>query len=234
MFQVEVRKQIAEGKIGEVLRGTADLSHILHESEWDPKHRLMNLDLAGGSLMDIGPYPLLWIMQTMWHTLPKHCKTQKPQVVGTSMIKDSRTGVDVMTTVLLEFALSSPSGESKAQAVATTGFQVASDPDGDNTAGPAVRLYGTKGELQVFWPTYRPEKYKILLHSGQVTEEKFKIPCGGHGMFWEADEAGRCLRDGKLESETMPWEESVVVAQLLDEARKQGGLTYPKHVDPVE
>jgi predicted dehydrogenase len=194
----------------------------------------MNPELAGGCLMDIGPYPILWLMQTMWHTLPKEYQAEKPSVAGTSMTKDSRTGVDTMTAVLLEFPCSTPSGESKAQAVATAGFWVPSDPDGDNTAGAAVRLYGTKGELQVFSPIYRPEKYRILLHSGQVTEEKSKVPCDAYGMFWEADEAARCLRDGKLESDGIPWEESVLVTELLDEARKQGGLTYPKHVDPVE
>ena len=229
-----MRKHITDGAIGEVIRGTADLSHILDEDQWDPKHRLLNPDLAGGCLMDIGPYPILWLLQTMWHTLPKELQTEKPRVVGTSMLKDSRTGVDIMTTLLLEFPRSTPSGASRAQAVATAGFQVRTDPDGDNTAGPAIRLYGTKGELQVFWPTHRPEKFKILLHSGQVTEEKFKVPGDGHGMFWEADEAARCLRDGKLESAGIPWEESILVAELLDEARKQGGLVFPKSVDPIE
>jgi predicted dehydrogenase len=232
--QVAVRKHIADGAIGEVLRGTADLSHVLKEPEWDPKRRLMNPELAGGCLMDIGPYPILWLMQKMWHTLPKEYQAEKPSVAGASMTKDTRTGVNTMTAVLLEFPRSTPSGESKAQAVATAGFRVSSDPDGDNTAGSAVRLYGTKGELQVFSPIYRPEKYRILLHSGQVTEEKIKVPCDAYGMFWEADEAARCLRDGKLESDGIPWEESVLVTELLDEARKQGGLTYPKHVDPVE
>ena len=234
LVQAAVRDRIADGAIGEVLRGTADLSHILTESEWDPKHRLMNPDLAGGCLMDIGPYPILWLMQTMWHTLPEKLRTEKPRVAGTSMSKDPRTGVDIMTVTLLEFPRSTPSGDSRAQAIATAGFRVTSDPDGLNTAGPAARLYGTKGELQVFGPLYRPEKYRILLHSGKVTEEKIEVPCDGYGMFWEADEAARCLRDGKLESDGIPWEESVLVAELLDEARRQGGLTYSRHVDFVE
>lgn len=45
-------------------------------------------------------------------------------------------------------------------------------------------------------------------------------------MFYEADECARCIRDGKLESEVMPWEESVEIMRVMDEVRKQGGLEY--------
>ncbi|KAF3355932.1 hypothetical protein VdG1_06670 [Verticillium dahliae VDG1] len=49
----------------------------------------------------------------------------------------------------------------------------------------------------------------------------------GHGFFWEADEAARCVRDGKVQSEGMPWEESVVIMEVMDEALRQGGVEYP-------
>lgn len=207
---------------------------MLPEELWDINNRLIKKDLAGGSLMDIGPYPILWILQTMWHTLPREFQKEKPRVKGTIMTKDSRTGVDITTSVLIEMPHSAPSGQCKAHAIATTAFQIASDPDDKNTAGPAVRIYGTEGEIQVFWPTYRPEKYRIISHSGKVVEEELKIPEGGWGMFWEADEAARCLRDGKLESQVIPWEESILTMELLDEARKQGGLTYPDSIENLD
>ena len=53
-------------------------------------------------------------------------------------------------------------------------------------------------------------------------------------MFWEADEAGRCLRDGKLESETMGWEESIVIMETMDEVRKQGDLKYPELIESAD
>lgn len=226
-MQIAVRDLVTSGKIGDILRGTADLSHLLSESEWSATHRLMNKDLAGGALMDIGPYPILWLVQTMWHTLPHGLRKDKPRVLGTSMTKSEATGVDIMTTVLLEFPHSAPSGASVAQGIATTAFTVRSDPDGKHTAGAAVRLYGTKGEVQIFGPIYRPERYKIVMHDGEVIEKDFEIPCGAYGMFWEADEAARCIRDGRTESETMPWEESLLVAELLDKARDMGGLVFP-------
>ncbi len=219
-----------DNKIGEVLRVSADMTHILHDEQWDVGNRLIRKDLAGGCLLDIGPYPLLWILQTMWHIVPKERRKGEPRIKGTAMTMDPRTGVDIMTTMLIELQ-SSPKGEQKAQAVATTGFCVTFDPDGENTAGPTVRLYGTKGELQVIGPIYRPEKYRIILHSGQIIQEKLPVPAGGHGMFWEADEAARCLRDGRLESGVIPWDESILTMELLDEARRQGGLVYPDEIE---
>ena len=60
-----------------------------------------------------------------------------------------------------------------------------------------------------------------------------EIP-NGHGMFWEADEVARCLRDGKQESEGMTWAESIVVMETMDEVRRQGGLKYPEKIESTE
>jgi hypothetical protein len=54
---------------------------------------------------------------------------------------------------------------------------------------------------------------------------------GGHGMFWEADECARCIRDGKLESEGMPWRETVEVMKVMDEARQQAELKYSENLE---
>jgi hypothetical protein len=42
-------------------------------------------------------------------------------------------------------------------------------------------------------------------------------------MAYEADEVARCIRDGKLESERMPWEESRIVQGWFDQVRRAGG-----------
>jgi len=47
-------------------------------------------------------------------------------------------------------------------------------------------------------------------------------------MFWEADECARCLRDGKKESASMPWSESIAIMEVMDNALKQGEVTYPE------
>lgn len=41
-------------------------------------------------------------------------------------------------------------------------------------------------------------------------------------MHYEADEVARCLRDGKIESERMSWDESRIVQSWFDQVRKEG------------
>jgi predicted dehydrogenase len=236
-LSIAVREHITSGDIGEVLRVSADLSiGVIPEEEFETSHRMVNKDLAGGCLLDLGIYSLTWVFQTMWHTLSQDLQKQggRPKVVGTAMTAEPRTGADEMTTILLEFHKGTPSGMTKAHAVATTAMRVASDPDGGNSAGPAVRVQGTKGELQVYGPIYRPTRYSLIQQEGDVRDERFEFPGEGHGMFWEADEAARCWRDGKLESAGMSWEESTLIMEVMDEVRKQGGLTYPEAIESTK
>lgn len=51
------------------------------------------------------------------------------------------------------------------------------------------------------------------------------------GLLFQADEVGRCLRQGKTQSEIMPWEESVLIMDVMDEVRKQGEVKYPEEVE---
>ena len=110
------------------------------------------------------------------------------------------------------------------------------DPDELNSARPAIRIQGTRGEIQVDGPAFRPERYRIIRKkvgdvAVPVKEVECPFPGNGKGMYWEADEVARCIRDGKLESETLPWEESIVIMEVMDEVRKQGGLTYPESIE---
>lgn len=235
-LSIAVRKHIIDGDIGEVLRVSADLSIAnIPEEEFDVSHRMVNKDLAGGCLLDLGIYALTWVFQTLYHTLPAD-KRERPRLVGAIMTPEPRTGADEMTTMLLEFPKSSPTGLTKAHAIATTAMRVDFDPNKESHAVPAVRVYGDKGEIQVYGPLYRPTKFKVVPKkgNGEVKEENFGFPGGGHGMFWEADAAARCLRDEKLESSTMTWDESIVIMEIMDAVRKQGGLTYPEAIESTE
>ena len=142
------------------------------------------------------------------------------------------TGADEKTSMLLTFP-SAPHGTHSAHGIALTNFRVATDPDGKNTAKPAIRIQGTKGEIQVDGPAFRPTTWRFIPTDGEVQEKANEIP-GGHGMFWEADEAARCLRDGKKQSAGMGWEESVVIMETMDEVRRQNGLVYPEKIETTE
>ena len=243
-MSIKIREMVTTGAIGKVHRVMADLS--LPEAaadgslNFDVGHRMVNIDLAGGALLDLGIYSLTWVMQILYHCQPK--PREAPKVVA-AINKYDKTGADEMTSIILQFE------RQKSMGIATTAFRVGTTPDGEGSpaAGPACRIQGTTGEIQVMGPLYRPEHYKVLKvggTKGEVEQVSCPIPKDknrdgrdgdpegwGHGMAWEADEAARCLRDGKLESETLSWDESILIMDVMDEVRKQGGIVYPELIE---
>jgi len=237
-LSIKVRELVKQGAIGKIHRVTADLSLAEAKDDGDlefpPEHRMVNMDLAGGCLLDLGIYSLTWVFQILYH-----CQAQKqresPKVLA-AIEKYDLTGADENTSMILQWP-----GQ-KSMGIATTCMRVATTPDGEGSpaAGPACRIQGTKGEIQIIGPLYRPTKYRVIMVGGEIgkfEEVDCPIPTDkerdgwGHGMFWEADEAARCVRDGKQESDGLNWEESVVIMETMDEARKQGGLKYPELIE---
>ena len=53
-------------------------------------------------------------------------------------------------------------------------------------------------------------------------------------MFWEADEAGTALLEGRKEGRYLGLDESVVIMETMDEIRRQGGLRYPEKIETTE
>ena len=253
----QIRAFIQEGHLGAVHRVIADNSFGQDiESTWGAdgaKHRMVNPDLAGGALLDLGVYSLTWVFQTIYHPLPPAQRSPPDQILA--LVDKYPTGADEKTSIMLHFptapgaaAAASAGSSSKkphsAQAIALTNFRVATDPDGFNSARPAIRIQGTRGEVQVDGPAFRPTVWRFIPfeeHDVQsrkegknerVKETVCEIP--GQGMFWEADECARCVRDGKGESEGLGWEESCVIMEVMDRVREQGGVKYPGAIESVE
>lgn len=198
---------------------------------------MLNPALAGGALLDLGVYSLTWVFQALYHAQPP-ADREAPSVIASASVRHAATGVDESTCTVLTFPRAGAVG------VAMTSLRVGStsEPGGSFARSPAIRIQGTRGEIQVLGYGYRPDGFRVLrrlvgggAEEKQVVEEEeqFVVPKDparggwGHGMFWEADEAARCVRDGRLESDGMPLEESVVVMQAMEEALRQGGVEYP-------
>lgn len=165
------------------------------------------------------------------------------------MVKYPATGVDEDTTMLITFPTTTPANNlpsnsplhfRTSHAVAMTAFVTDSNPDKQPGGRVAVRIQGTKGEIQVDGPCYRPMRCRVIPKVNEIgslrstREIGFTFPANGHGMYWEADEVVRCLRDRKLESESMPLEETIVIMKVMDEVRKQNDLIYPANIESTE
>ena len=253
-LSIYIREQVTSGRLGHIHRVAADLSvqadpyNAYHPT--GDKHRMVNANLAGGALLDLGIYSLTWCFQTLYTTQDPKTR-QKPQVQA-AVQKYPHTGVDETTTMMLKFPRPADQG-GYAHAVATTSMVVRTDPDGKGSAGPAVRVYGEKGEATVYFPTFRPTRTKVVLQDGTVEEKNWpqpgpgkgsgwyngfganKNPEGeGHGMFWEADEAGNALIEGRQEGKYLGWEESITIMEVMDEVRKQGDVVYPENIETTK
>lgn len=187
------------------------------------EHRMVNIDLAGGALLDLGIYSLTWLFQILYHLQPE-AEKEAPKTLAA--IQQYKTGADESTSIIVQFPGHKTTG------VALTSLRIATNTDGKNSGGPAIKIQGTLGEIQVTGPAYRPTQYTVVKKDGAVEAVDCPIPVDrerrfGMGMFWEADEVARCLRDGKKESATLPLDESIVIMEVMDEALRQGGVKYP-------
>ncbi|KAJ0269642.1 hypothetical protein CBS470a_013702 [Colletotrichum nupharicola] len=226
-------EMVSGGEIGTVYRVTADLSRANGDGDdvtgkrlnYEDGHRMVNPDLAGGVLLGLGVYALTWVFQILYHLQPE-AEKEAPEVKAA--VQKYHTGIDESVAILLNFPRHGTVG------IATTSLRVATDPG--EMGNPAVRIQGSKGEIQVAHPAYKPASFKIIKRGdgGESLEEVVECPQPqdgergwGNGTFWEADESARCIRDGRLQSGIMPWAESVLVMETMDEVLCGAGILYP-------
>lgn len=192
---VKLRELLAGGVLGEVELVQAEFGF---KGNIGPEHRLLNPALGGGSLLDVGIYPISFAFMV----LGKPDSTQSDALIGP-------TGVDEAADVMFEY-----SGERRAELASAI-----------NQALPnAARVYGSEGYVEVtpnFW-----QSQKLILFAND-REEHLSLPFEGHGDQFQAIELMDCVRQGKQGSDTMPLDESLSIMQTLDEIRAQWGLRYP-------
>ncbi|GKZ28446.1 hypothetical protein AbraIFM66950_007114 [Aspergillus brasiliensis] len=223
--------EIQDGAIGPVIRVFADNSIGTDALVELKDSYLTKKELAGGALLDLAVYPIHWIFQAL-APMPD----TKPSTVLSATTPLLSAGVDESTTILMTFPAQSASLVS-VQAIASASLRATGDPDGHT---PVVRIQGDRGEIQVYGRPWCPSKYRIIKREqrfgmiGEAGEFEYRIPGGGHGLCFEADEVARCVRDGRLESASMPWKESVAVMEILDAVRRAHGLSFPDIIEADE
>ncbi|KAA8646646.1 Gfo/Idh/MocA family protein [Aspergillus tanneri] len=217
----------------------------------DADDRMVKKELAGGALLDcrhasswlsrnhtdkkaVGVYSIHWVLQALQN------ENRRPTEIYSIMSKYPATGVDETTTIMMKFPAATGDGP-EVHAIAAASLRAATNSDGK---GPAVRIQGDRGEIQIFgWP-WCPSKLRVVQREqgfgnvGVARELTNLIPGGAHGLCFEADEAARCIREGRLQSAEMPWAESLVVMEIMDAVRKEMGLSFPDEIEslayPVE
>ncbi|MBS3966588.1 MAG: Gfo/Idh/MocA family oxidoreductase [Truepera sp.] len=166
---------------------------------FNPQGRLFNPQLAGGALLDVGVYNLS-LASLLWG---------RPERVHSAAYL-GETGVDEQSAVILSY----------------TKGRLATLTSAIRTATPQeALLIGTDGWLKIHAPWWKATAMTLAV-AGQAPQ-LIEVPFAGNGYNYQADEVGRCLRAGRLESAVMPLDETLAIMATLDEIRHQWGLRYP-------
>ena len=192
----KVREILASGVIGEVVNIEADHGQYLMGLGIP---RLIEPELAGGALLDLGIYPISFA----------HMILGKPaKISATGVLTDK--GVDGQTSAIFDY-------ESGAQAVLTTTMI---------TQTPCrATIAGTLGRIEIDRTFYNPAAMRVVTLDGDVTE--YPNSYLGHGLREQAAELERMVHANEIESPILTHQMSIEVMESLDEIRKQIGLRYP-------
>lgn len=167
----------------------------------DDVPRLRLPELAGGALLDVGIYGLSFATT--------HFDAEITRME--SSVQLTETGVDGMETITLYFA-------DGRMAVLTHGIYTRSDRKGI--------FYGEKGYI-VVENINNPQSVSIFDDNDNLLEYH-GIPEQINGYEYEFQEAVRCIREGKYESDSISLTESVRVMEIMDTLRRQWGVVYPQ------
>jgi predicted dehydrogenase len=185
---------IQEGVLGDVNYLNADFSFLRSDA---PESRLLNLDLAGGALLDMGVYPIF--LSYLIFGYPKEIL---------ALGRFHKTGADVQTGMLFKY--------DNGIANLTTGFESRSD--------LVAKIYGTEGSISLHENWHEAQSFDLKKGSEIST---FDLPTKGKGFTYEIEECHACLNAGVIESSKWSHQNSLDLISIADEVRRQLGLVYP-------
>jgi len=192
-----IRQWVDSGKLGEIRMIRSDFSFAGNP---DPKSRVLNPDLAGGGLLDVGIYPINFACWAMG-TLPE-------RVCGLAYL--GKTGVDETASIAMRF----PSGT------------MATISCGINVKGPCnAEICGTKGAILVDHFMHEAQKMTFITENNEP--EVIKLPFDVNGFEYEIRHAEEALNSGSTESPIMPHTDTLGIMKIMDNLRQDWGLKYP-------
>ena len=192
---VRVKEQVDNGAIGKTKYLHADFAfYSLDRSE---EGRLLNPELGGGSILDIGIYPIFLAYLILG----------KPEkILATSNFY--KTGVEIQTSMIFSYT--------DAQAILYSGLNSKSE--------MKAEISGTSGTIYLDPRWHETEGYTLELNNER---QHFDLPTDGNGYTYEIEEVNSCIISGKLQSELWSHQNSLDLMELMDEVRALGQVKFP-------
>jgi len=187
---------LKKGVIGELQTVQADFNIT---GNFPPSHRLLNKELAGGALLDLGIYPINFA-HVVFGEHPEKIKSSA--VIG-------ETGVDESSFYWFEYS-------GGRRAILSSSFV--------NCSPTLATISGTKGFITI--PDFLGARELNIHVSGQApTTQKFDRSDDENFMF-EIEHAIECINNKCLESPIFPLSNTLNIMKTMDILRDQWGLKY--------
>jgi predicted dehydrogenase len=190
----KAREWVREGKVGQVKLIS---TNFCFKADYEPADRLFDPKLGGGSLYDVGIYPIDFAIGIL---------DEHPLDVA-GLAQFSPSGVDESVAMSLGFA-------SGALANLGCGFM--------NEAPRTVHIFGTGGHLDID-DCVAPQKCELYDGNGNLAGTFFQPVADG--FIYQIEHVASLFRSGKLESELMPLKDSIACAGVFDALNSQWNLT---------
>jgi len=194
----KTKELVASGVIGEIQSIKADFGF---KATFNPKSRLFDPNLGGGSLLDIGIYPLLFAQAFLG----------RPESISASAILGA-TNVDEELSITLKYA-----GSKIAQAHSTLRNQTPTE----------AYIYGTKGHIHIPTRFHEPVSTISVLEYDGLKKTVYQMPKHAIGYKYEAAAVMDYLAAGKKESDVASLQFSIDLMRTMDRIREEIGLVYP-------
>jgi predicted dehydrogenase len=196
-----LRQVLADGLLGEVRTVLADIGE-----HFEPEHRIMRAELAGGPLLDLGTYPVALATRVLG-------PAQRVLASG----QPAPSGVNGQASILATHARGAQS------VLHTTLF---------SDTPTAATIAGTEATATIPGPFYQPGDLRVRFWDGTTLDHR--EPAAGHSaLHFQAAHLAAAVRDGLLESPLRPLAGSLTTIRLIDEVRRQLGVVFAEEARPV-
>lgn len=191
---------IKDGAIGEIKIIKSD---FCFNAPFDRNGRLFNPLLGGGSLLDIGIYPVFLALE--FAGLPS-------KIHAMAALDDS--GIDMSCSILF----------SHSNNVLSVLFSSLV-----NNGRTETVIHGSKGTVRINREWHIPTSLDLIPDNKEMIH--FDFDENGYGYQYEAEEVMKCLEEGKTESDIFSLQKSSQLIETLDKIREITGINYPKELE---
>ncbi|WP_194765709.1 Gfo/Idh/MocA family protein [Tamlana sp. I1] len=185
--------KVKQQELGEIKYVNADFAFHVPM----PTPRMIELKHGGGSLLEMGVYPLFLAYAILGK--PK-------QVLAAGNFYEN--GADKQTSIVLQY--------NNAQAILHSSFV--------SPSNMVATISGTEGRINLNAIWHEAQSYSLIKNNHKVD---YALPTLGKGFTYEIEECHKCIWNNQIESALWSHQNSLDLIEIVDAVREQTGLKFP-------